>query len=430
MSWKRSLSSATLAAFLTAVASLAGDVSNTAQAIPPTDPLQLQALVREALERNPEIQAARRAVEAKRARIPQARAWPDPTISVSYGGNVLPPFTVMRGDPSSARQFSASQEIPYPGKTRLRGEIAAREADAESDAYEAVQRRVATEVKQAYFDLYFTDKSLSTLAKDHALLEQLEKVAEIRYAVGKAAQQDVLKSQVELSRLKERQTVLEQTRRTLEAQLNSLRDLPVDTPLATPAEVRQSPLPYSLDELTAAAQASFPVLKRQRTLIEGNRVAVELAKKDVHPNFSVGYMYMQRPGMPDMYGITFSTSLPIFRRRKQDMAVAEAAADLQAARRAEANELTLLRYRVRQENLQADAAEQLLRLYSKAIVPQSTLALDSSVTSYETGKIDFLDVITNFTTVVDYELHYYQQLAEHEKALARLEELTGLNLVQ
>jgi len=430
MSWKRSLSSAMLAALLVPVLVMAADKTVPAGPADPAPPLQLQALVREALERNPEIQAARRAVEAKRARIPQARAWPDPMISVSYAGNVLPPFTVMRGDPSSVRQISASQEIPYPGKTRLRGEIAAREADAESNAVEAIQRRVAAEVKQAYLDLYFTDKSLSTLEKDHALLEKLEKVAEIRYAVGKAMQQDVLKAQVELSRLAERRTILEEARRTIAAQLNSLRDLPVDSLVGKPAEIGHTVLPYSVDDLTAAAQASFPVLKRQRVLIEGNRLAVDLAKKDVRPNFSVGYSYMQRTGMPDMYGITFSTSLPIFRRSKQDMAVAEAAANLEAARHMEANELTLLRYRVKQEFLQVEAAEQLLTLYAKAIVPQSTLALDSSVAGYETGKVDFLDLITNFTTVLDYELNYYQQLVNHEKALARLEELTGLDLIQ
>ena len=94
-------------------------------------PLSLAKLVQEATERNPEILAARRAVEAKRARIPQAGAWPDPTVSLSYGGNALPPFTVMRGDPSSNRQVMAEQMIPYPGKTRLRTEIASRDADAE-----------------------------------------------------------------------------------------------------------------------------------------------------------------------------------------------------------------------------------------------------------------------------------------------------------
>ncbi len=172
-------------------------------------PANLSKFVQEAIERNPEIQAARRAVDAMRARIPQAGAWPDPTVSLSYAGNVLPPFTVMRGDPSSARQVMAEQTIPYPGKTRLRKEIATRDVDAEALAYEAAARRVAAEVKQAYFDLYYVDQSLATLQKDRELLQNFEKVAEIRYSVGKAAQQDVLRAQVELSRLAERATLLE-----------------------------------------------------------------------------------------------------------------------------------------------------------------------------------------------------------------------------
>ena len=130
-----------------------------------TPPLSLAKLVQEATERNPEILAARRAVEAKRARVPQAGAWADPTVTLSYGGNALPPFTVMRSDPSSARQVMAEQMIPYPGKTRLRTEIARRDADAETLAYEAVARRVAAEVKQAYFDLAYIDRSLAILAE-------------------------------------------------------------------------------------------------------------------------------------------------------------------------------------------------------------------------------------------------------------------------
>ncbi len=262
----------------------------------PARSTDLNSLVQEARDRNPEIQAARRAVEAKRARIPQARAWPDPMVTVGYGGNLLPPYTLMRADPSSARQFMAVQEIPYPGKTRLRGQIATRDADAEALNYEAVSRRVAAQVKQAYFDLYFTDQSLATLRKDRELLEKFAKISEIRYSVGKAAQQDVLKAQVELSRLKERETVLEQGRHTLQAQLNSLRNLPPDTPLGSTAEARPSVLAHSLDELEKAAEASFPELRRARTMVEANRLGVSLAEKEVHPNFSLGYTYMQRTG--------------------------------------------------------------------------------------------------------------------------------------
>ncbi len=389
----------------------------------------LSKLVQEAIERNPEILAARRVVEAKRARIPQAGAWPDPTVSLSYAGNVLPPFTLMRGDPSSARQVMAEQTIPYPGKTRLRTEIATRDVDAEALAYEAAARRVAAEVKQAYFDLYYVDQSLATLQKDRELLQNFEKIAEIRYSVGKAAQQDVLRAQVELSRLAERETLLEEQRRTLEAQLNSLRNLPVDSPLGAVTGVRSSAVVYNVDELQAAAQANYPVLKQRRTVVDENRLSVELARKDVRPDFSVGYTYMQRDGMPDMYGITLSTSLPLFRHRKQDMAIAEAAANLESARQMEASELTLLRYRVKQDFLEVQASDRLGQLYSQGIVPQSSLTLESSISSYETGAVDFLNVLSNFLAVLDSELAYHQQVANHEKALARLEEETGLNLI-
>jgi len=396
----------------------------------PSVPVLLKDLVSEALTRNPEIQAARHSVNAKRARVPQAKAWPDPTISFGYGGNAVPPFSVMRGDPSSARQIMAEQEIPYPGKTRLRGQIAAHEAEAEVTTVEDAQRRVAAETKEAYFELHFIDQSLETLRKDREILQRLAKVAEIRYSVGKAAQQDLLRAQVELSKLVERQTTLEQTRKTLEAQLNSLRDLPVDTPVGPTADVRPGVLTQSIDELQSAAESSFPALKRQQTMIEGNRLAVDLARKDVRPNFSVGYTYMQRAGMPDMYGVTFSTSLPIFRRSKQDMAIREAAESLESARRKEQNELTVLRYRVKQEYLQVQSALRLLDLYSQGIVSQSRLTLESSLASYETGATDFQSVLGNFSTILDYELGYLQQIATHEKALARLEELTGLELIR
>jgi len=392
-------------------------------------PARLEDLVGEALARNPEIQAARRNAEAKRARIPQSKAWPDPTVTIGYGGNLLPPFTLMRDDPSSARQFMIEQMIPYPGKTRLRGEIAAREAEAEAMSIEEASRRVASEVKQAYFDLYSTDQALATLAKDRQILERLVKVAEIRYSVGKAAQQDAIRAQVELTRLTERQTMLEQARRTLEARLNSLRDLPVDSPIGPTGAVTPSVLTQTPEELQAAAE-SFPALARQRVMIEGNQLAVNLARKEVRPDFSVGIIYMQRAVMPDMHGITFSTSLPVFRRSKQDQAIREAALNLEAARRMEANQLTLLRYRVRQEVVEVEAADRLMKLYQQALVPQSRLALESSLASYETGAIDFQAVLGNFTTILEYELNYHQQLANHEKALARLEELTGLALIR
>lgn len=393
-------------------------------------PLKLTDLVNQALERNPQVLAARRAVEAKRARVPQAGAWADPQVTVNYGGNLLPPFTVMRADPSSARQLMVEQMIPYPGKTRLRTEVAAREVSAESLNYEATWRRAVEEVKETFFELFFTDRSLETVNKDKPLLEKFEKVTEIRYAAGKASQQDILQAQLQLTRLAERETMLHQQRDTLAARLNSQRDIPLGTPVGAPeAPPADASLTYSLDDLEKAAQANYPLLKRQQAMIEEGRLSVALAEKERRPDFSVGYTYMQRDALPDMYGITFSTSLPVFHRKKQDMAVAEAAANLAASKHSEENELTVLRYRVQQQFLAVRTANELMQLYSHGIVPQSTLALESALAGYENGTVDFLTVISSFTSVLDYELNYYEQLSNRQKALAALEELTALNLL-
>jgi len=324
----------------------------------------------------------------------------------------------------------AEQTIPYPGKTHLRTEIASRDADAEELAFEAAVRSVARRVKETYFDLAYVDSSLTTLQKDREALEGFEKVTEIRYSAGKAAQQDVLRAQLELTRLAQRATLLNQQRSSLEAQLNSLRDLPVDAPVGRPAAVQPSALTYTQNQLQQAAQTTYPALKQRQMTENRDRLSVDLARRETRPDFSVGYFFMQRNGLPDMYGITLSTSLPIFRRRKHDMAIAEAAANLAADRERHANELTALRYQVREDFLEVQAAEQLLKLYSQGVKPQSSLTLESSINSYETGGVDFLSVLSNFQAVIDAELDYHMQVTNLEKALARLEEATGLKLVQ
>ena len=91
--------------------------------------LQLEALVQEALENNPGVQSALRRVEAWRRRVPQSRSFPDPVVGVGWMGEIRP-FSLMRNDPSSFRSITARQKIPFPGKLKLRGKIAGREAEA------------------------------------------------------------------------------------------------------------------------------------------------------------------------------------------------------------------------------------------------------------------------------------------------------------
>jgi outer membrane protein TolC len=389
----------------------------------------LQDLIDEALKKNPGVQSALRQVEALRHRVPQAKTLPDPTVSVGWAGNITP-FSVQSGDPSSNRAITASQAIPYPGKLKLRGEIADREAEAARWDYEAARRKLVADVKSAYYDYFAASKAVEITQKNKDLLQKLSSIAEARYRVGKGVQQDVLRSQVEISLLAQRLTVFEQQEKTAQVRLNTLLFRDPEAPLASPASFEPATLGHSLDELYTLAREQDTGLQREQRMIERNQYAVNLAQKDYRPDFSVGYMYQQRPAMPDMHGFTVTANIPIFYRTKQREAVREQTEQLASSQRSKENRQTELFFAVKQQYLLAKSSEQLLKLYSQAVVPQSSLALESSMASYQVGTVDFLTILTNFTVVLDYQVSYYRELANYQMALANLEPLVGVELTK
>ena len=386
--------------------------------------LSLDDVIREALEKSPEAQSALHAVRALERRVPQAKTLPDPMVSVGWAGN-LTPFSVMQGDNSSYRGLTVSEQFPYPGKLKLRSEIASKEADAAQADYEAVRRRISSEVKAAYYDYFYFDRAIQTTNRNKDLLEKLSKIAEARYRVGKAMQQDVLRSQIEISLLLEKLTMLEQQRATAQARINAFLVRSLESPLPPAADVEPETITHSLDELYALAATNDTAVLRNQRMVERSRLGIALAQKEYRPDIGVGYMYQQRAGLPDMNGVTVTLNIPVFYKSKQRQGVAEASEELISAEKMHDNRLNEVRFELKQQYLAAKASERLLTLYSKGVVPQSSLALESSMAAYQVGNVDFLSLIANFTTLLDYETDYYRQLADYQTALARIESLTG-----
>ena len=389
----------------------------------------LDDLIQEGLKRNPGVQSALRQVEGLRHRVPQAKTLPDPTVSIGWAGNITP-FSVQQGDPSSYRGVSASQGLPYPGKLKLRGQIADREAEAAWWDYEAARRKLVADVKAAYYDYFAASRAVEITQKNKDLLQKLSSIAEARYRVGKGIQQDVLRSQVEISLLQQRLTVFEQQQNASQVRLNTLLFRDPEAPLPLPESFEPAKIGHSLDELYTLAREQDAGLQREQRMIERNQYAVNLAQKDYRPDFSVGYMYQQRPAMPDMHGLTVTANIPVFYRTKQREAVREQTEQLASSQRSKENRQTELLFAVKQQYLLAKSSEQLLKLYAQAVVPQSSLALESSMASYQVGAVDFLTILTNFTVVLDYQVSYYRELANYQMALANLEPLVGVELTK
>ncbi|HWR14670.1 MAG TPA: TolC family protein [Terriglobales bacterium] len=412
--------------FLLLAAALAGAQQASVSGPPPQSSapvLTLDEVVSQVQAQNPAISNAQRLVEARQRRVVQAGALPDPTLSVSYMGSAVP-FKTMEMDPSSYRGITAMQMIPLGGKRELRREMARKEVTATEADQLAVRRRLTADAKAAYYDYFYYGKALEITNRNKARLEQLADISEARYKVGKAMQSDVLRAHVEVSMLLQQSVSLQQQRETAVARLNTLMNRDPESALPPAADVGKSALP-TFAALAAIAEINDPMLQKEQSIVERSKVAINMARKEYIPDLSVGYMYQQRPGMADMYGLQFSLNIPIFYKSKQREGVEQAKLELDSAEKSRASRKLELEYEVKQMYAMAQNANKMLDLYQNAIIPQAELALQSAESSYAVGTVDFLTVVTNFTTINGYQIDYYRQLADYETALARIEALTG-----
>jgi len=387
---------------------------------------QLPDLIREALSNNPEILAAQKRYEAARQRPTQESSLPEPTISLGYNsvGNPLPGAGLGTQVLANAGVM-VSQEVPFPGKLKLKGDMASKEAQAEFQQYQAVQLTMISRLKQAYYRLQYTYAATDLLVRNRDLLEKLLKVTEDRYSVGRAAQQDVFKAQTQTSILETRLVKLEQERRSRSAEIDSILNRAVGTPVGRPEDVKPKELTATLEELLAAARQNSPMLGRDRKMIERSELAVNMARKEYYPDVTLNAGYYNMGSMPPMYEVRADFKIPIYFWRKQRAGVNEQVSNLSEVRRTYEATDQSLRYQIQDDFLMAQASARLMKLYRQTVVPQGNLALEASLSTYETGSADFLSVLSNFTMVLDYEMNYHDEALNYALALSRLEEMTG-----
>ena len=391
--------------------------------------LVLADVVAEALRANPEIAAAEQRHSAALQRPAQERSLPDPMVSAGYNssGNPLP-GSGLGTEPTANIGFMVSQEIPYGGKRDLRASIASRDAEAEFQQIEAARLSITARVKQAYYRLAYSYAVGDVLTRNRDLLDTLLKVSENRYSVGQAAQQDVIKAQTQLSILELQLERVHQGRATREGELNALLARPTTTPVGRPDDLLLTPFDLSLDSLVALATEHAPMLRRDQIMIGRSQLSVDAARKEYKPDFAIsgGWYYMGT--MPSMYEFRFDVKVPL-QREKRAAAVAEQLSNVGQARRTYDSTRLGLQGRIQEDYQMAATSVRLARLYRDTVLPQARLALESSMASYQTGAVDFLSVLTNFGTVLEYEMTYFDELTSYHTAVSRLEEMTGTPLV-
>ena len=392
------------------------------------DALRLDDLLKQALERNPKIKSVGFEADAMSFRIPQEKSLPDPMVGFNLKNMGFPKFTLGQ-EVMSGVGLSFSQAIPFPGKLRLKGEIAEKAFERTKEIRNAVVLGVLKDVKIAYFELYALHKSIAILQEQKALLQKALELTETKYAVGNGVQSDVLKATVEISRMDEMITPMAEMIKSLQTRINLLLDFPVDKPLGMPQDQGVESLPVSLEALRKAAEENSPMVKEASLMVEEGGKMIAFARKELSPNFVVGAGWEFKGRLPSMYEVMVGFEIPLYRKTKQSKMLEESLVRLESSKSGLLSMKNDVTFMVTEDYLKARSAESLIKLYKDKIIPQASLTVESSLASYQVNKTDFLALLVDINTHFSYQLAYYRELAELWSSIARLEEYSAKEIV-
>jgi outer membrane protein TolC len=394
--------------------------------------LTLESAINEALESNPEIKAAKASWEAKSKRPSQLSTLPNPTVGVRFKNVGFSEITLGE-DPRTDIQTFLIQEIPFPTKLSSKKKIAFEISEAERWAVESTSRKIIADLKQQYYEWFFISKSIEITKKNKGLLKTFVRTSEVKYEVGKGIQQDVLKAQVELSSFIQRLELLNMKKQIIEAKIKKILNRPQGSDIGMPQEVEKSELNISFDQFYEIAKNKSPDLLKTSELVDSKEEALGLARKQYYPDFVLQATYFNRDGgsqeLDDLWEVGLGLKIPLYFWRKEKLGVQEAELNLKEANEGYEDTESRIEFELKDKYVTAKTAEKLIDLYKKGIIPQSQISLESAISGYQVGNVDFLTLLNSLVTLFNFEIEYYRQLSLFETSVARLEELAGVDLM-
>jgi outer membrane protein TolC len=388
--------------------------------------LVLPELIHEVLARNPELVAARKQWEVATNRIAQVRSLDDPILSIQLW-NFPQTFNVTQAQNNI---FGLSQNLPFPGKLALKGDVASRSAEITEQAVRAKERELVARLKQAYYDLFLAQKAVQIHHEQVEVIRQFVEIANAKFRAGKGSQADVLKAHVELSLLLQHLPILDQRRETTEAMLNTLLDRDPASPVGLAQAPSQLPLEKPIDDLHRLALNDRPELKAAELAVQRNEQSQALAQRQYYPDFNVAFQRFQNFQANDGFGAYVAMSIPFafWTKPKYDAGVQEAAAAVAVARAEHHTLENLTRFQINDLLARLRATDQVTTLYRTTILPQAEQSLEAARVGYRVGKAGFLDLIDAQRAWRGFQLEYFTALVDRQHRLAELEQVVGITL--
>jgi outer membrane protein TolC len=413
---------------LTATLVLATVPSGFGQMTATSNPTPLSRLLGEAGANNPQISAANHGALAARQVAPQITTLPDPKFTYQQLSVGSPkPFAGYTNSDFAYIGVGASQELPYPGKLRLRGEVAERDAETKQAEVEITKTSVADAVKADYLQLAYLQQTLGILRQNEAVLDQLIQDATAHYQVGQGMQQDVIQAQVSRTKIVKEITMHHQRMGQVQAHLKGLLNRDQGSPDIVTEDLIETPLKQTSDELLAVVRQNNPQIQVDASSIRKQDAQLASAKREGKPDFEVGYMYQNTDRKyRDYYMFTLDVRFP--RKKRVNAEIAEATEKRSESQQTLDAHLQQELAEVKEGYVKATSDEELLKEYREGLIPQSDAAYRATLSAYASNREQFIHVLSYFADLLNLKLEYAETLEDHEAALAHIETLTGAKL--
>lgn len=385
--------------------------------------VQVEALLDWAQQHNPELIASHAEAEATAQRADTADAWADPTLRAEWMG--------INNIDNAARstRYTLMQAVPFWGKRGLRRELAEAELNQAQGQSLGTWAELASRIKMDFAQYYLLHRSQNITQEILDLVNNLQRVAQIRYANGLAAQQDVLRAQIEQTQMQRELLMLETEHHHAITRLNTLLKRPAFAPLAEPQNLRAIPSPAKRE--TASLEQRLRIKNPQLFAVDANLVAAEknqeLTFKNRFPDLILGIAPVQTGGQISEWGVMAEFSIPLQQgtRRAQERA---ANAELDAARARKESLATQLQGDLSKQVISLEAALRMENLAANNLLPQAEATLQAALVGYQNGKVDFATLLDAQRQLLKAKLDVLNAQVEAQISLAQIEKLLGEDL--
>ena len=393
----------------------------------------LAGLLEYAREHNPELAASRFEVEATLQRIEPAGALPDPVLRAelmditNQGTNK---DASLWPSQAGSTRYTLMQSVPWYGKRDLKREAAEAGAEQARGQSAATWAELVAQIKSAYAQYYYVAGSQKIAGDLFDLVTQMEKVAQVRYANGLAAQQDAVRAQVEQTAIKTGLVALDNSKRQIEARLNALLSRPATLPLAAPQRLRSIPATATLANhavLEDRLREHNPELFMEEAGIRARERNRDLVYKNRYPDLVLGISPTQSGNAVREWGVMVELNIPLQQeaRRSQERESEAMLAAARARKEATANRILF----ALAENLSGvEAAQRTELLSSTGLLPQAKVTFDSALIGYQTGKVDFATLLDATRQILNAKLEVLKAQTDAQMRLAEIERLLGEDL--